>query len=268
MSSQLQSQELIENFPDITFRELIPEDVIQIQQLQSILFPIQYPARFYNSLFKENYHNIVAFSNTEDKVVGVVTSRINEKGWSVCTSDLEGYIMTLGVDPKLRRRGVGSFLLRNICSILFQEGCSSIQLHVLCSNEGAVHFYQRESFQISQRLVDYYTFDGKNHDAYFMKLFSKQQSSSKNYYLNMNFWNLGYSCLTFPYSLLLFINRNLLFQPSTSTSQSSTTITSPSSSSNNPLNSVNYSSVSSSPSSSSTLTSSFAPKPVTYSSVV
>ncbi len=63
-----------------------------------------------------------------------------------------GWIYSLAVDPRVRRRGVGTALTRPIEQALTQRGCPKINLQVLASNAGTVAFYQKLDYAVEERV--------------------------------------------------------------------------------------------------------------------
>jgi hypothetical protein len=77
-------------------------------------------------------------------------------------------IMTLGVKPGERNRGLGSQILALLCDRLRELQCQRATLHVQCINNAAVSFYLRNDFEIVEHLKHHYLIDGVNYDAYYM----------------------------------------------------------------------------------------------------
>lgn len=84
-----------------------------------------------------------------------------------CRKGKEGEVISLAVDPKLRRQGVGGTLLEFLLKDFREEGINTIELFVRIKNPGASKFYQKFGFEIIETVKDYYQ-DGA--DAYLMKL--------------------------------------------------------------------------------------------------
>ncbi|HYM09722.1 MAG TPA: ribosomal protein S18-alanine N-acetyltransferase [Bryobacterales bacterium] len=76
----------------------------------------------------------------------------------------EAEILTLAVDPALRRRGVASALLR----LFLGAGCGRVSLEVRVSNTAAQRLYQRFGFAASGIRQAYYT--SPTEDAIVMQL--------------------------------------------------------------------------------------------------
>jgi len=69
-----------------------------------------------------------------------------------------GWIATIAVDPRFRRRGIGTALLRTCES---QLGVPKSRLTVRRSNQMAINLYERESYQLTDVWKAYYN-DGED----------------------------------------------------------------------------------------------------------
>ena len=68
------------------------------------------------------------------------------------------YVLTLGVLPSRRRRGVASALLEAIARRAARErGCVAAYLHVISHNRGALRLYREHGFAVARRLKNFYT---------------------------------------------------------------------------------------------------------------
>jgi len=61
-------------------------------------------------------------------------------------------ILLLCVTPQRQRQGIGSALLRRICT----SDIRHIHLEVRADNPGALTFYRRQGFAVTERLPDFY----------------------------------------------------------------------------------------------------------------
>lgn len=77
-----------------------------------------------------------------------------------------GELVSLAVDPALRRRGLGRRLAFAVLDDLRRQGARSCRLQVRISNLGAIDFYSRLGFRVAGLWRDYYT-DGES--AYVMR---------------------------------------------------------------------------------------------------
>lgn len=187
-------------FPvEIRFRTPQPEDLPAVQHLHEVLFPVKYTPAFYRTLLSGRFPTIVGVARRAD-VLSLIPGaeeamgplQVGDPGQVLlCVAagrflrvqrmcergppEFVGYLGTFGVAPFFRRRGLGSYLLQVACRELVQQtplrgSCSSIDLHVLASNQAAINLYTGHGFQIQERLRDYYAFGGSRHDALKLRL--------------------------------------------------------------------------------------------------
>jgi ribosomal protein S18 acetylase RimI-like enzyme len=63
-----------------------------------------------------------------------------------------GWVYSLAVRPDLRRRGVGTALMRHVERALADLGCPKVNLQVLASNAATVAFYRGLGYDVEERL--------------------------------------------------------------------------------------------------------------------
>lgn len=68
------------------------------------------------------------------------------------------YVLTLGVLPSRRRRGLASALLEAVARRAARErGCVAAYLHVISHDRGALRLYRSHGFAVARRLKNFYT---------------------------------------------------------------------------------------------------------------
>lgn len=65
-------------------------------------------------------------------------------------------LANIAVDPQLRHRGYGKYLLKEVISQAEAAGCETITLEVRRSNAAAIHLYQNAGFQLLREVLKYY----------------------------------------------------------------------------------------------------------------
>jgi ribosomal protein S18 acetylase RimI-like enzyme len=63
-----------------------------------------------------------------------------------------GWVYSLAVRPDLRRRGVGTALMRHLERELASWGCPKINLQVLATNVATVAFYEKLGYSVEERI--------------------------------------------------------------------------------------------------------------------
>jgi ribosomal protein S18 acetylase RimI-like enzyme len=77
------------------------------------------------------------------RIVGAVIA-----GWD----GHRGWLYHLAVAPDVRRRGIGSRLVRAAESLLQARGCPKVNLQILAANRDVVRFYERLGFAVEERV--------------------------------------------------------------------------------------------------------------------
>lgn len=163
----------------VQLRYLCLDDLMEVKQLCSEWFPIEYPESWYNDILTDpRFYSLAATFNL--KIIGMIVcevkprSRCNREDVDLLASHyppntLVAYILSLGVVKQFRRRGIASLLLDNLLSYLTStdmDACKAVYLHVLTTNSVAIQFYEQRSFHIHACLPFYYSIKGKLHDGF------------------------------------------------------------------------------------------------------
>lgn len=69
---------------------------------------------------------------------------------------LSGYIVTLDVDVKQRRRGLAGQILERIEQQAREAACEAMVLHVSVENKGAIAFYEMKGYERSHMVKSFY----------------------------------------------------------------------------------------------------------------
>ena len=67
-----------------------------------------------------------------------------------------GYVVTLDVEPALRRRGVAGSLMGEVEKLARSAECTAMVLHVFTGNDAAIRFYARAGFARLHRAEGFY----------------------------------------------------------------------------------------------------------------
>jgi ribosomal-protein-alanine N-acetyltransferase len=140
---------------------------MQVVSINQRSLPENYPDQFFLGLF---HHAPKAFYVTEyeGKIIGYIMCRI-ERGISGFgrLPVKKGHIVSVAVLEALRKKGIGTELIKAAMGGMLEYGASEYFLEVRKSNEAAVIVYERLGYSIRRVLRGYYR-DGE--DAYLMVL--------------------------------------------------------------------------------------------------
>ncbi|TRM69445.1 acyl-CoA N-acyltransferase [Schizophyllum amplum] len=151
--------------PRIAFAPLTENNLGTVRKLNSVLFPIKYSEKFYQSIQSPELEDFCKLVYYNDVPVGTVCCRIETEG-----DDTSLYIMTMGVLAPYRSRGVGSKSLQSVLDAAkahTKPKISKIFLHVQVNNEDARRFYEKHGFTETGLQKDYYK-KIEPHDAWIL----------------------------------------------------------------------------------------------------
>jgi len=142
-------------------------DAPGVYGVERACFHDPYPSEFLNDLIEtQQDHFFVAVDYGE--IIGYAVASASGK---------EGHVVSVAVDPRHRRRQIGTALLSAVTAKLEKDGVKQIHLEVRKGNAGAISFYQRMGYQISSEIGHYYA-DGE--DAWVLRR-STESSVSKDH---------------------------------------------------------------------------------------
>ena len=108
-----------------------------------------YPMDFFLDMVEnEEEINEIYIAEKGGKIVGYIRFYIwDTNGTSVTRRFLS--IDDIGVDETLRNQGIGQQMIDDLHELANNEGCTDFQLYVDAHNEGALSFYKKCGFHIS-----------------------------------------------------------------------------------------------------------------------
>ena len=118
------------------------------EQYNPTLFNLFYESCPWGFWTAHHYQQLVGF------IVGVPFSKEFAK------------ILMIGVDPAVRKKGIGSHLLKQLLTEFSKRNISTIELEVAVSNKTAINFYQKHDFTIIDEFSKFYQ---NGEDAYIMR---------------------------------------------------------------------------------------------------
>ncbi|MBN3303950.1 NAA60 acetyltransferase, partial [Amia calva] len=164
---------------EIKLRLLCHDDIDTVKQLCGDWFPIEYPDSWYRDITSNKKFFSLA-ATFKCGIVGMIVAEIKgrtkvhkEDGDILASSfpvDTQvAYILSLGVVKDFRKHGIGSLLLESLkehISTTAQDHCKAIYLHVLTTNNTAIHFYENRDFKQHHYLPYYYSIRGVLKDGF------------------------------------------------------------------------------------------------------
>jgi ribosomal-protein-alanine N-acetyltransferase len=133
----------------IVIREYKPEEFDILWRMDQACFPpgIAYSQRELKSYVSHrSTFTLVAADDKNGKVAGFI----------VVHSGPTGHVITIDVDPVIRRGGVGSLLLRAAEDRLRAVGSRAVGLETAVDNLGALQFYKRHGYSVVRTRPRYY----------------------------------------------------------------------------------------------------------------
>lgn len=101
--------------------------------------------------------NTFLVAEHEGNVIGYVIGTLEARD--------KGHVVSIGVHPNYRKRGVATALLNEVISRFNARGVKIVKLEVRVSNLPAINLYRKLGFEITGTVEKYYS-DGE--DAYMM----------------------------------------------------------------------------------------------------
>jgi len=143
----------------IKIRRYRPSDMPQVKEIENsslkFVTPISLLSRFYE-IIPEGF--LVA--ELHGKNVGYVIGNMQNGS--------EGHILAIAVDPKHRKQGIGTALIKAICKVLKKQGANKVRVELKLYNTDAKQFYSNLGFEESNIIKGYYRMRGYTEDALIM----------------------------------------------------------------------------------------------------
>ena len=141
----------------LEIREASPEDLDEMHKIEVECFGGDAFTRYELAycLGSPRFMKLIATLNGE--AAGFIIGQIEELDGRII-----GHICTVDVKPELRRRGIGSALLRSLEGALISRGAERCRLEVRLDNTAAKRLYLRHGYKPKAILRDFY---GRGLDA-------------------------------------------------------------------------------------------------------
>ena len=134
-----------------TIRLVEASDVCGIYEAERACFHDPYPLETFTDLIKAHQGHFFVASDRGD-IVGYAVASANAA---------QGHVVSIAVDPRHRRRHIGTALLSALTAKLAEEGIRQMRLEVRKGNAGAIAFYERMGYRVFSEIRQYYA-DGED----------------------------------------------------------------------------------------------------------
>lgn len=102
--------------------------------------------------FIHNWPKLCFLAIHEDQYVGAIVCKLGIHK----NAKRRGYIAMLAVDETVRRKKIGSTLVKLAIEAMVEEGCDEVVLETEVTNSAALHLYEKLGFVRDKRLYRYY----------------------------------------------------------------------------------------------------------------
>jgi ribosomal-protein-alanine N-acetyltransferase len=126
-------------------------DASGVYAVEKACFNDPYPFAVLSDLINKHQDRFFVASYHEE-IVGYAVASANA---------MEGHVVSVAVDPRHRRRRIGTALLSAVSTKLVEEGIEQIRLEVRKGNAGAIAFYDQMGYTIFSEIRNYYA-DGED----------------------------------------------------------------------------------------------------------
>ena len=134
-----------------TIRRVDASDAVGIYAVERACFHDPYPPAVFSDLIKAHQDHFFVASD-HAKIVGYAVASANAT---------QGHVVSVAVDPRHRRRRIGTALLSTLSAKLTEEGVRQMRLEVRKGNAGAIAFYGRMGYRAFSEIRQYYA-DGED----------------------------------------------------------------------------------------------------------
>lgn len=142
----------------IRIRKFALSDLPKVMKIERVSFPYQenFPKFLFEKYYRE-YPNGFIVAENENEIRGYTIGRPKNGG---------AEIISLAVDSKWRRKGIGTKLTNFLIGHFKGRGLKEVFLHVRTKNKAGISFYQKLGFKILKTIKNYYR---NGNDAYLMR---------------------------------------------------------------------------------------------------
>ena len=134
-----------------------PSDIDRILQIEQASFSLDaFSERTFLGMARR-FPDLFIVVETDNKIVGYIIA---------CNLGGKGHVVSMGVDPRYRRKSIGSILANFVFEKLKASGIKMVELEVHVTNEEGTGFWKHLGFLPLRVIRDYY---GNGKDALKMR---------------------------------------------------------------------------------------------------
>jgi len=128
-------------------RPVQPQDIFSVIRIAYDTLPERYSPELFNK-FYETFPEGFFIAELLHKIVGFIV------GFK--TSNDSARIILLTVMKEYRKKGIGSVLITRFLKEIAIQNIKKVELEVRINNEGAIKFYKRHGFAITETIKGFY----------------------------------------------------------------------------------------------------------------
>jgi [ribosomal protein S18]-alanine N-acetyltransferase len=159
MSAELTPSLLIEPFPGLKIRAMVPADLWRIAGIEQTSYSFPWSDRIFRDCIKAGYFCRVA--EVRRDIVGYAIMSMGAG---------EAHVLNVCVRVDFREQGVGRYFMQLLFEHARDSQCRDIFLEVRPSNPSAIHLYESLGFQRVGVRKGYYQATAGREDAWVYKL--------------------------------------------------------------------------------------------------
>ena len=141
----------------VLLRLMMKQDLDQVVKIERQSFPNPYPREYFQMLARSSPDLfVVATDDTIDSnhlsiILGYATAQILQ-----LEQQRIGHLISIAVKPAMRRKGIGTQLIKNLINRLRDKKCVQVRLEVAITNQAALSMYMKNGFSQKGVIPEYY----------------------------------------------------------------------------------------------------------------
>ena len=140
--------------PNIRLRDALEEDLEQIHNIESDLYPKPWTFNFFRIMFHIN-EDLFIVAVDDEGIIGYAVGEIEKRG-KVETPRKAGHVMNIAVKSQYQGMGVGTMLLDDLENRFLSKDADIAYLEVRESNKRAQQIYRHRGYMYVRTAENYY----------------------------------------------------------------------------------------------------------------